>query len=124
MLPATFAWLSFIGPAVGSDFFSSAARAILLALTDPSVPANDGCFRALEVVCPDGKIFTCKRPAAVSTYWETMLYAGDLIWKAMAPVLPKRLPAGHSLSVRAPVIAGLHPDTGGFFILVEPSAGG
>ena len=102
----------------------SAARAILLALTDPSVPANDGCFRALEVVCPDGTIFTCKRPAAVSTYWETMLYAGDLIWKAMAPVLPKRLPAGHFLSVCAPVIAGLHPDTGGFFILVEPSAGG
>lgn len=102
----------------------SAARAILLALTDPSVPANDGCFRALEVVCPDGTIFTCKRPAAVSTYWETMLYAGDLIWKAMAPVLPKRLPAGHFLSVCAPVIAGLHPDTGDFFILVEPSAGG
>ena len=102
----------------------SAARAILLALTDPSVPANDGCFRALEVVCPDGTIFTCKRPAAVSTYWETMLYAADLIWKAMAPVLPKRLPAGHFLSVCAPVIAGLHPDTGDFFILVEPSAGG
>jgi N-methylhydantoinase B len=102
----------------------SAARAILLALTDPSVPANDGCFRALEVVCPDGTIFTCKRPAAVSTYWETMLYAADLIWKAMAPVLPKRLPAGHFLSVCAPVIAGLHPDTNDFFILVEPSAGG
>jgi N-methylhydantoinase B len=50
----------------------SAARAVLLALTDPSIPANDGCFRAAEIICPDRTIFTCERPAPVSTYWETM----------------------------------------------------
>ena len=102
----------------------AAARAIMLALTDPSIPANDGCFRPLEIICPPRTIFTAERPAAVSTYWETMLYAADLIWKAMAPVLPGRLTAGHFLSVCAPVIVGLHPDTGSLFILVEPSAGG
>jgi len=102
----------------------SAARAVLMGLTDPSIPASEGCFRALEVVCPDGTIFTCRRPAAVSTYWETMLYASDLIWKAMAPVLPDRLPAGHFLSVCGVVLAGKHPDTGELFLLVEPQAGG
>jgi N-methylhydantoinase B len=102
----------------------SAARAVLMALTDPSIPANEGCFRALEVICPDGTIFTCSRPAPVSTYWETMLYAADLIWKAMAPVLPDRLPAGHFLSVCGTVVAGLHPETGDLFLLVEPQAGG
>lgn len=102
----------------------SAARAILMALTDPSIPASEGCFRALEVVCPDNTIFTCSRPAPVSTYWETMLYAADLIWKAMAPVLPDRLPAGHFLSVCGTVVAGPHPDTGELFLLVEPQAGG
>ncbi len=102
----------------------SAARAVLMALTDPSIPANEGCFRALQVVCPDGTIFTCHRPAPVSTYWETMLYAADLIWKAMAPVLPDRLPAGHFLSVCGTVVAGPHPETGELFLLVEPQAGG
>lgn len=102
----------------------SAARAVLMALTDPSIPASDGCFRALEVICPEGTIFTCRRPAPVSTYWETMLYAADLIWKAMAPVLPDRLPAGHFLSVCGTIVAGLHPDTGQLFLLVEPQAGG
>jgi N-methylhydantoinase B len=102
----------------------SAARAVLMALTDPSIPASEGCFRALEVICPDGTIFTCSRPAAVSTYWETMLYSADLIWKAMAPVLPDRLPAGHFLSVCGVVLAGNHPDTGELFLLVEPQAGG
>ena len=102
----------------------SAARAVLMALTDPSIPANEGSFRALEVICPDGTIFTCSRPAPVSTYWETMLYGADLIWKAMSPVLPDRLPAGHFLSVCGTVVAGLHPDTGDLFLLVEPQAGG
>ncbi|UCB44552.1 MAG: hydantoinase B/oxoprolinase family protein, partial [Spirochaetota bacterium] len=102
----------------------SAARAVLLALTDPSIPANDGCFRPLEIVCPDRTIFTCERPASVSTYWETMMYAADLIWRAMAPVIPKKLPAGHFLSVCGVVLSGIHPDTGELFILVEPQAGG
>lgn len=102
----------------------SAARAMLMAMTDPSITASAGCFRVLDVVCPDGTIFTCNRPAPVSTYWETMLYAADLIWKALAPVLPHRLPAGHFLSVCGVVLAGLHPDTGELFLLVEPQAGG
>ncbi|MGH2619813.1 MAG: hydantoinase B/oxoprolinase family protein [Anaerolineales bacterium] len=102
----------------------SAARAVLMALTDPAIPASEGCFRALEVICPDGTIFTCNRPAPVSTYWETMLYAADLIWKAMAPVLPDRLPAGHFLSVCGTIVAGPHPSTGELFLLVEPQAGG
>jgi N-methylhydantoinase B len=102
----------------------SAARAVLLALTDPSIPANEGCFRPLEIICPDRTIFTCERPASVSTYWETMMYAADLIWRAMAPVMPTKLPAGHFLSVCGVVLSGIHPDTGELFILVEPQAGG
>jgi N-methylhydantoinase B len=53
-----------------------------------------------------------------------LLYAADLIWKAMAPALPGRLPAGHFLSVCGVVLAGLHPDTKELFLLVEPQAGG
>jgi len=102
----------------------SAARAVVIALTDPSIPANEGCFRPLEIICPDKTIFTCEKPASVSTYWETMMYAADLIWRAMAPIMPHKLPAGHFLSVCGVVLSGLHPDTGELFILVEPQAGG
>jgi N-methylhydantoinase B len=102
----------------------SGVRTVFKALTDPAIPANDGCFRPLRVICPDRTIFTCERPAPVSTYWETMLYATDLVWKALAPVLPQRLTAGHFLSVCGTVLAGNHPDTGDLFLLVEPQAGG
>jgi len=102
----------------------SGAQSAFKALTAPSIQANEGCFRPLKIICPDSTIFTCTRPAPVSTYWETMLYVSDLIWKAMAPVMPNRLPAGHFLSVCGTVISGIHPDNGELFILVEPQAGG
>jgi N-methylhydantoinase B len=102
----------------------SGVRTMLKAITSPSIPVNEGCFRPLEIVCPPGTIFTAERPAAVSTYWETMNYVTDLVWKALAPIVIDRLPAGHFLSVCGVVVAGIHPDTNELFLLVEPQAGG
>lgn len=102
----------------------SGLRSILKALVGPNTPTNEGVFRPLRVICPPRTIFTAERPAAVSTYWETMEYVTDLVWKALAPVVPGRLTAGHFLSVCGVVVAGNHPDTGELFLLVEPQAGG
>lgn len=102
----------------------SAVTAIVKAIAGPTMPTNHGCFRPIEIICPARTIFTCERPAPVSTYWETMLYAADLVWRAMAPLVPDRLPAGHFLSVCGTVVAGVHPATNELFILVEPQAGG
>lgn len=101
----------------------SSCRAMFKAVTDSSTPVNDGWFRPLRVICPDGTIFTAQRPAPVSTYWETGAYAVDLIWHALFPVVPDRLSAGHSLSVCGTIISGEGED-GEPFILVEPQAGG
>jgi N-methylhydantoinase B len=101
----------------------SACRAIFKAITDPHTPANDGWFRPLRVICPEGTVFTAQRPAPVSTYWETGAYAVDLLWHALFPVLPHRLTAGHSLSVCGTIISGTD-ENGEAFILVEPQAGG
>jgi N-methylhydantoinase B len=101
----------------------SACRTIFKAVTDPQTPGNEGWFRPLQVICPDGTVFTARRPAPVSTYWETGAYAVDLLWHALFPVLPDRLTAGHSLSVCGTVISG-RLENGEYFILVEPQAGG
>ncbi len=102
----------------------SAVRTVFKALSNPGIPANGGCFRPLRVICPEGTLFTAKRPAPVSLYWETMMAGGDLIWKAMAPHIPERLTAGHLLSVCATIISGIHPDTGEFYLMVGPLVGG
>jgi N-methylhydantoinase B len=100
-----------------------ATREIFKEATEPHFPNNDGFFRPLSVICPDGTIFTAQRPAPVSTYWETGAYASDLIWKALFPVARERLPVGHHLSVCGTIISGLDGD-GARYVLVEPQAGG
>jgi N-methylhydantoinase B len=102
----------------------SGMRAIFKAVTGPHIPVNEGAFRPLKVICPPGTVFSAERPAPVSANWEARLLAVDLVWKALAPHVPDRLPAGHFVSVCGTIVAGQHPDTGEPFLLVEPQAGG
>jgi N-methylhydantoinase B len=101
----------------------SACRSLFKSITDPASPVNDGWFRPVRVICPEGTVFTAAKPAPVSTYWETGAYAVDLIWHALSKKFPHRLPAGHFLSVCGTIING-RDESGEHFILVEPQAGG
>ncbi|WP_417452101.1 hydantoinase B/oxoprolinase family protein [Kordiimonas sp.] len=100
------------------------ARCIFKAITNSEIPANGGCFRALDVVCPPGTIVSASSPAPVSLYYEPLIAAIDVMWKALAPLLPDRLPAGHQRSVGATFVSGIHPDTGELFVMGEPLVGG
>ena len=102
----------------------SAARTILKAVTDPHMPVTDGSFHPLKIVAPEGTIFNPKPPAPTSTYWEAMAFVTDLVWKALAPVVPDRLTAGHFLSVCATIVGGIDDRSKEPFAIVEPQAGG
>ncbi len=102
----------------------SRVRAIFRAVVVPNIPTNGGMFRPLKVICPDGTLFTAERPAPTSTYWETGGMCIDLVWQALAPHVPERLPAGGFMSVCATILSGVHPDTGDASLLVEPLLGG
>ncbi len=103
--------------------YSSVATAFV-AVTDPHVPLSQGYLDPIEAIAPEGTIFNALPPAPVSCYWETMFYAVDLIWKALAPHLPDKLTAGHFLSVVAETIGMIDPRDGKYKILVEPNPGG
>lgn len=102
----------------------SAARQAFMSVARPQALVTEGCFRRLHIICPEGTIVRACRPAPVSSYYEAMIAATDVIWKALAMHLPDRLPAGQFGSICATVINGQHPDTGEPFILVEPLVGG
>jgi N-methylhydantoinase B len=99
-------------------------RCVFKSITNPELPANGGCFRPLKIVCPPGTFISARSPAPVSLYYESLLAAMDVMWKALAAAIPDRLPAGHQRSVNATFIAGLHPDTSELFIMGEPLVGG
>jgi len=102
----------------------AAVGEVFLAITNPHIPFNQGLFYPLKVIAPQGSIFNVQKPYPVSVYWETMTYAADLVWKALAPYLPERLSAGHFLSVCSEIIAGVDPRNKEYFVLCEPNPGG
>ncbi|QDY99025.1 hydantoinase B/oxoprolinase family protein [Nitratireductor mangrovi] len=100
------------------------AQMIFKALTDPTLFANAGSFRALEVITERGTIFHAEGNAPHGYYFETRIRLYDMLWRCMAKALPERLPAGHFGSICGTVIAGDHPDTARRFTMVEPQMGG
>jgi N-methylhydantoinase B len=102
----------------------TAVRCALKAITDPDIPANGGCFRHVDIVCPEGTVITAVSPAPVSIYYESLVAVIELVWKALAPAMAERLPAGHYRSVGGTFLAGTHPDSQQFYVLGEPLLGG
>lgn len=102
----------------------SAARQAFISIAQPDAAVTEGSFRRLKIVCPEGTIVRATRPAPVSSYYEAMVAATDVIWKALALELPHRLPAGQFGSICSTVISGNHAQTDAPFILVEPLVGG
>lgn len=66
----------------------------LRAVTDPTIPMNEGCFRPIEVDVPLGTVLNPRRPAAVSGgNVETSTRNADLVLRALAEAAPDRVPA-------------------------------
>jgi N-methylhydantoinase B len=99
-------------------------RCTFKAVTNTAIPANGGCFRALEIICPEGTILSAKSPAPVSIYYESLLASMEVMWKALAPMIPHKLPVGHMRTVGATFISGLMPGTNDLFVMGEPLVGG
>lgn len=102
----------------------STAKFAYKAVVSPHGDPNAGLFSPLKVIVPEDTVFNPKRPAPISTYWESASYAGDIVWKALADVIPKRITAGHFLSVCGTTVSGIDDRTGEWFFSVEPNAGG
>jgi len=101
----------------------SAVRTIIKALAGPQAPSNEGWFRPLVVIAPPGTIFTAEKPAPTGWYYEGSVHASELVWKALAPLMPGRFSAGSYSSLCVVYIAG-SDNSGAPFIHIEPQHGG
>ncbi|MFN8457209.1 MAG: hydantoinase B/oxoprolinase family protein [Anaerolineae bacterium] len=102
----------------------SACKTVFKAITDPQAPSNEGWFRPYTIIIPEETIFSATRPAPTGWYYEASAYATELVWKALAPVLPERLTAGSYLSLCATYLGGRDDQTGEFWVHPEPHNGG
>ena len=101
----------------------SAVRTIFKALVAPQAPSNEGWFRPLTVIAPKGSIFTAEKPSPTGWYYEGSVHASELVWKALAKLMPERFSAGSYTSLCVVYIAGKDA-AGQPFIHIEPQHGG
>jgi len=62
-------------------------------ILDPEMPNNEGCFRPITVEAPEGSIVNARPPAAVSARHTVGHLIPSVIFRALAAVLPDRVPA-------------------------------
>src|SRR5207302_660631 len=101
------------------------ARVAYKALTGPLDPVNEGSFRALDVIIPEGSVMMARYPAPMSSWSIIVPTVVDTIVKALAPAMPDRVPAGHhGLLGGSVVFFGVHPKTKRRFVVQSIDAGG
>jgi N-methylhydantoinase B len=83
----------------------------LRAVTDPTIPMNDGCFRPVEVRAPAGSLLNPVRPAPVAAgNVETSTRNADVALQALAQAAPHRVPACSGGTMSNVVIGGVRDD--------------
>jgi N-methylhydantoinase B len=86
-------------------------------LTSPTdYPINDGSFRSLKVIVPPGRIISATRPAPMRWWMTYPMTIVDTLFKALAPVIPDRVIAGHHADLLVASLHGINPKTSEFFI--------
>jgi N-methylhydantoinase B len=99
------------------------ARVAFKALTSPDLDVNEGCFRALDVVLPEGTMLSAKPPSAIGLWSIALPTVIDTILKALAPAVPHLIPAAHKGDMGGCSFFGFRPD-GSRFLLMNIFGGG
>lgn len=103
----------------------SAAQVAFTCLTSSSIsPINDGILRPLEVVLPPGTVISAEKPAAMRWWMTYPMTVVDCVFRALAPVIPDRVAAGHHADLGMTQTVGFNPVSGSFFHFVGGPQGG
>jgi len=101
------------------------ARVAYKAITGPLDPVNEGSFRALKVIIPEGNIMMARYPAPMSGWSYIVPMVVDTIVAALAKAKPDGVPAGHhGLLGGTIVFFGVHPKTKKRFVVQSIEGGG
>ena len=101
----------------------SAVYYSLKALVGPDIPPNDGCYRPIEVIVPEGTVLNPSADApVVGGNHETSYRIADAVFRALAPALPEQITAGGSTTSALMIFGGRHD--GRAFVFYECHAGG
>jgi N-methylhydantoinase B len=101
----------------------AAARIAYKCLTLPEAPVNEGSFRALQLVLPEGTFLSARPPAAIGQWSVALPTVVDTTLKALASAIPERIPAAHKGDMGGYSIYG-QDARGRRFMLLNMTSGG
>ena len=90
----------------------------------PDVPVNGGTFRPISFNIPDGTMLAAQYPSPCGGYLEPIGRVIDVVFGAMAQVLPDKAPAAFFGTIGVVSISGTHPRSKNYYVGVFPYPGG
>ena len=87
-------------------------------------PANEGTFRPVKMILPQGKLISAEATAAMGLYSIPFPTVIDCIIKALEPALPERVTGAHFGTFSSLSFAGKRMDTGAVFKANDSGHGG
>ena len=94
-------------------------------LIDPTLPANAGVLRLLDVRIPKGSFLDAQAPAAVCAgNTETTQRVADTVLRAFVKIAPDRIPAASQGTMNLISVGGRDPRTGKAYTYIETICGG
>jgi len=102
----------------------AAARVAFKSAVVPNLPPNEGVFRALRVVLPEGTIISAVDNAALAQWNMPLKTVIDTIYWALSKCAPERVPAAHHCSQGMYSFFGKDHETGRRFSTLDTALGG
>ncbi|MCX6000908.1 MAG: hydantoinase B/oxoprolinase family protein, partial [Chloroflexi bacterium] len=104
---------------------ASAVYYTFRAFTDPDIPPNEGCYRAIKIVAPEGSVVNARPPAAVmGGNLETSQRIVDVLIGALAQAIPGKATGACQGTMNNVTLGGTDPRSGKPYTMYETIGGG
>jgi N-methylhydantoinase B len=100
------------------------AMSVVMAFVGEDLPKNDGFYRPIETITPEGTMVNPTDNAPVAAGWEIAMRAGDLVARALADAVPEETVAATKGVVMNIAFGGRDPRDDGRYVYYETVAGG
>ena len=102
----------------------SAVAFVLKCLIDSDVPTNQGFYKHIKLIAPEGSVVNATMPYAVVGGWETQVRLIEVILKAFSLIVPEQVPAGTKGMMAQVGSGGMDPIKKEFYCFYEAIGGG
>ena len=97
---------------------------VMIAVVDPEVPPNSGCYRPIKVLTTPGTVVHPLPPGAVAARTNCSQKIVEAMFQALSPAVPGRVTAGSHGQITTCGFGGKDPRTGQPFICTDIQGGG